>query len=197
MCVERWRPTTKNVLITLTDSIRDRQWPDLFVIRALHSSTFYACLCGEILFINQSFVGRNKSQPVSAAAAACDRHWEVKRRKKNTDTEAESKVQVSVAEGNKFVCEPVQVLSWRRSKNKKNRLRTLTGLTGLFSIIGIFFFREKSFLEKTCFTFLFLKFGPIPNPKLLEHKYTFYPSTQHMIAYVMHLVHVIEGKQLR
>ena len=156
MCVERWRPTTKNVLITLTDSIRDRQWPDLFVIRALHSSTFYACLCGEILFINQSFVGRNKSQPVSAAAAAsCDRHWEVKIRKKHWHW--------SRKQSSSECCERKQVCLWtsasaqfeEKQKQKKTRLRTLTGLTGLFSIIGIFFFWEKSFLEKTCFTFFY------------------------------------------
>ena len=99
-----------------------------------------------------------------------------------------------------FVNQCNQVLSWRRSKNKKKPSSNSHGSYGfVLNYWHFFFFREKSFLEKTCFTFLFLKFGPIPNPKLLEHKYTFYLSTQHMIVYVMHLVHVIviEGKQLR
>ena len=123
----------------------------------------------------------------------------LKEEKKNTDTEAESKVQVSVAKGNQFVCEPVQPSAQLEEKQKqKKTVFELSRVLRVCSQLLAFFSSEKrAFLKKLVLLFLFLKFGPIPNPKLLEHKYTFYPSTQHMIVYVIQFVHVIEGKQLR
>ena len=83
------------------------------------------------------------------------------------------------------------------AKTKKTAFELSRVFRVCSQLLAFFSSEKRAFLKKLVLLFLFLKFGPIPNPKLLEHKYTFYPSTQHMIAYVMHLVHVIEGKQLR